>query len=61
MLELHWALRLVLHHHGSGCHQVAVTDIPDLQAHEVAAPKPAVDSQVEECELVYPVLHLEAD
>jgi hypothetical protein len=60
-LELHWALRLVLHHHGSGCHLVTVTDIPDLQAHEVAAAKLAVDSQVEECELTHPVFHLKAD
>jgi hypothetical protein len=46
-LELHWALSLVLHHHGAGCSLIPVADVPDLQADEVAAAKLAVDAQVE--------------
>jgi hypothetical protein len=40
---------------------VAVADVPHLQADQVAAAELAVDSQVEECQLAHPVLHLEAD
>jgi hypothetical protein len=40
---------------------VAVADVPDLQADQVTAAELAVDSQVEECQLAHPVLHLEAD
>jgi len=60
-LELHRALGLVLHHHGTGCHLVAVADVPDLEADEVAAAKLAVDSQIEEGELAHPALHLQAN
>jgi hypothetical protein len=50
-LELDRALGLVLHHHGAGCYLVAVADVSDLEADEVAAAQFAVDSQVEECEV----------
>ena len=43
-LELHGALSLVLHHHGTGGHLVAVADVPNLEADEVATAKLAVDS-----------------
>lgn len=32
----------MLHHHGSGCHLVAVADVPDFEANEVAAAQLAV-------------------
>jgi len=38
-----------------------VADVPDLQADEVAAPKLAVDSQIEEGELSHPAFHLQAN
>jgi hypothetical protein len=60
-LELHRALSLVLHHHSAGCHLVAVAYVPDLETDEVATAQLAVDSQVEECKLSNPALHLEAD
>jgi len=59
-LELHRALGLVLHDHRARCHLVAVADVPHLQTDQVAAAELAVDSQVEECQLAHPVLHLEA-
>ena len=60
-LELHRALRLVLHHHGAGCNLVAVADVPDLETDKVTTAQLAVDSQVEESKLAHPALHLEAD
>src|SRR4030095_3030958 len=60
-LELHRALRLVLHHHGAGCHLIAVADVPDLEANEVAATELAVDAEIEECQLTQSILHLQPD
>src|SRR4051794_6853145 len=60
-LELHGALSLVLHHHGPSSDLLAVADVPDLEADEVAAAQLAIDSQVEERELAHPAFHLEAN
>ena len=60
-LELHRTLRLVLHDHGASRHLVAVADVPDLQADQVAAAEFAVDSKIEECQFAHPVLHLKSN
>jgi hypothetical protein len=54
-------MRLVLHHHGPSRDLVAVADIPDLEADQVAAAQLAVDTQIEQGELAYPTRHLEPD
>lgn len=59
--ELDRVLGLVLHDHRARCDVATVADVPDLQADQIAAAEFAVDSQVEECQLAHPVLHLEAD
>jgi hypothetical protein len=46
--ELHRALGLVLHDDGTRRHLISVTNIPDLQGDQIAAPKLAIDAQVEE-------------
>ena len=46
--------------HRSGSHLVAVADVPDLQTDKVAARELTVDSQVKQCKLAHPVLHLTA-
>jgi hypothetical protein len=51
----------VLHHHSASCYLVAVADVPDLEANQVAAAQLAVDSQVGEGKLAKPAFHLEAD
>ena len=38
-----------------------MTNVPDLQGNEVASTQLAVNTQVKQRELAYPVLHLEAD
>ena len=38
-----------------------MTDIADLQRHQVASTQLAVDAQIEERELKHPVLHLKSD
>ena len=48
-LELHWALRLVLHDDGAGRHLVAMTHVSDLEGDEVAGAQLA-DAQVEQRE-----------
>jgi len=60
-LELHRALSLVLHHDRTGCHLVAVAEVPDFEADENAAAQLAVDARVEQGELAYTALHLQAD
>lgn len=60
-LELDRALRLVLHHDGTGRHLVSMADVADLEGDEIAAPKFAVDAKVEHGELSYTSLHLQAD
>ena len=60
-LELHRALRLVLHHHSARCDLIAVAYVLDLETDEVTAAQLAVDSKVEERELANPALHLKAD
>ena len=60
-LELQRTLRIVLNHRGTGGHVVAVADVPNLEADEVAPAQLAVDSQVEEGELAHPVFHLQAN
>jgi hypothetical protein len=57
-LELNWALGLVLHDDGARRHLVTMTNVSNLQGNEVAATQLAVDAQVEQRELAYPVLHL---
>ena len=59
--ELNRALRLVLHQHGARCHLVAVADVTNLKANEVAAAQLAVDPEVEEGKLAHPAFHLKAD
>ena len=51
----------VLHHHGAGRHLVAVADVPDLQADEVAAAQLAVDPEVKEGKLAHRAFHLETN
>ena len=46
-LELHRALRLVLHDDGARRHLVSMTHVPNLQSDEVASAQLAVDAQVE--------------
>jgi hypothetical protein len=60
-LELNRSLGLVLHHQGSRRYSIAVANVPDLQAHQVATAQLAVDSQVEQCELPHTALHLQPD
>jgi hypothetical protein len=45
-LEPHRALGLVLQDHGAGRHLVAVADVPNLQAAQVAAAQLAVDPRL---------------
>lgn len=45
-LELHRALRLVLHDDGAHHHRVAMTPVPDLQGDEVASAQLAVDARM---------------
>jgi hypothetical protein len=56
--ELHRALGLVLHDDGTRCHLITVTHIPDLQGDQIAAPKLAIDAQVEEGQFAHSMLHL---
>ena len=60
-LELHWALRLVLHDDSARRHLVAVTHVPDLERDKIAAAQLAVDSEVEQGEFAHASFHLEAD
>jgi hypothetical protein len=60
-LELNRTLSLLLHHHGARCHLVAVADVPDLEAGEIAATQLAVDPKVEEGKFAHPVFHPQAD
>ena len=60
-LELNGPLGLVLHHDSPRGDLVAVADVADLEGHEIAAAKPAMDAPVEERQLVYTVLDLQAN
>ena len=51
-LELERMLGLVLQHDCARCNLVCVAAVPDLQADEVAAAKLAVDTQLEEGQLL---------
>ena len=60
-LELNRVLSLVLHDHGARRYLLAMADIPDLEADQIAAASLAVDLQVEEGQLAHPAVHLRAD
>ena len=51
----------MLRHDRTGCHLVAVAEVPDSEADEIAAAQLAVDAKVEQGELAYTALHLQAD
>jgi len=59
--ELDRTLGLVLHDDRPRCHLIAVANVPDLECNEVTSAELAVNSQVEQREFAYPVLHLETD
>src|SRR5215469_7353805 len=60
-LELHRTARLLLNDGRAVTHSTADADIVDLQPHEIAAPKFAVDREVEQGEVAGSALHLEPD
>jgi hypothetical protein len=47
-LELHWAVRLVLHNHGARRDRLALRDIQDAQAYQVTATQLAINSELEQ-------------
>ena len=51
----------MLHHDSTRCRLVAVADISNLEADEIATAQLAVYPEVEEGELAYSVFHLQAD
>lgn len=60
-LELDWALGLVLHNDGARGQLLPMADVANLEGYEVASAQLAIDTEVEECELADPPLHLKAD
>lgn len=55
------ALGLALHDDGACRHLVAMADVPDFEAYQVASAWLAVDAQVEERKFAHAALHLKAD
>ena len=60
-LELHGSLGLVLHDDGARSDLVAMADVPDSEAQQVAAAQLAVDAKVEEGEFAHAAFHLQPD
>jgi hypothetical protein len=60
-LKLHGTLRLLLHDDGSRGDLVAMTDVANLQFHQVAAPELAVNAEIEQRKFTNSVCHLKAD
>ena len=57
-LELNRVLSLVLHDHGARRYLLAMADVPDLEADQIAAASLAVGPQVEEGQLTHLSLSL---
>ncbi len=60
-LKLHGTLRLLLHDDGSRGDLIAMTDVANLQLHQIAAPELAVNAKIEKRKFTNPVCHLKAD
>src|SRR5579864_3696839 len=60
-LELHRTLCLLLQNDRPCSDSIAVAQVAHAQLHQVAGAQFAVDTQVEECEVPQPSLHLQAD
>lgn len=59
-LELYGSAGLLLQDHRSGGCEVAVAHIADSETNEVAAAELAIDPEVEEGQVAYPLLKLQA-